>query len=379
LFVFIGYSTQNTSLVQFGLPTSIQFGYPSSVGTYSAIIHSRIGNPFITWETSTKRNIGFESSFFDNLLSVNFELFDEHRSNILLDRKSGLIAYGEAYPMVNLGEVYNHGYELEVKVRNKGTRDFKYSIAAQLSFARNRIENVDEPYGKPDYQKLAGYRIGQYRGYLTDGFYKSQADINSSTPSKLGKAIPGDLKFVDYNKDGFITTDDMVPIGYSNVPEFTYSMEPTISWKGLSLSVMVQGVANVSSDLQYDQRGLSANQMYTNMLGRWTPDNADHATWPALQPAVGGNFMSYSTNDFLLTDASYVKIRNAQLSYQLSNNFAHKVGVNGVRVYLSGQNLHTWTKILYMDPENIGRSAPQGAIYVIPNNRIFNLGLNVEF
>jgi len=378
-FLYLDEYSQNNSLVQFGLPTSIQFGFPSSVSTYSAIIHSRIGNPFITWETSTKRNIGFESSFLSNTLTFNFDLFDEHRSGILLNRASGLATYGEAYPMVNLGEVYNHGYEFEMKYQNKGTRDFKYSITAQLSFARNRIESVDEPLGKPDYQKSAGYRIGQYRGYLTDGFYQSQEDINSSTPSKLGKAIPGDLKFVDYNNDGVITTDDIVPIGYSNVPEYTGSLEPVISWKRLSLSVMFQGVTNVSSDIQYDQRALSANQMYTHMLGRWTPENAENATWPSLQPAVGGNFMSYSTNDFLLTDASYVKVRNAQLSYQLSNNLVHKIGVSSMRIYLSGQNLYTWTKVLYMDPENIGRSAPQGPTNVYPNSRVYNIGLNVEF
>jgi len=378
-FLYLDEYTQNTSLVQFGLPTSIQFGYPSSVGNYPAVIHSRIGNPYITWETSTKRNIGFESSFLDNRLSVNFDLFDEHRSNILLNRASGLAAYGEAYPMVNLGAVYNHGYELEVKIRNKGLGDFRYSIAGQFSFARNRIESVDEPIGKPAYQKQAGYRIGQYRGYLTDGFYKSQEDINTSTPSKLGKAIPGDLKFVDYNNDGVITSDDIVPIGYSIVPEITYSVEPVITWKRLSLSVMLQGVTNVSSDIQFDQRALSANQMYENMLGRWTPANADHATWPSLQPAVGGNFMSYNTNNFLLTDASYVKIRNAQLSYQLPENLAHKIGVGSMRIFLSGQNLHTWTKMLYIDPENIGRQAPAGGYCVIPNNRIYNLGLNVEF
>ena len=378
-FLYLDEYTQNTSLVQFGIPTSIQFGYPSSASTYSAVIHSRIGNPFISWETSTKRNIGLESNFFDNLLAVNFELFDEQREGILLNRASGLITYGETYPMVNFGKVRNHGYEIEVRHQGKEMGDFRYNITAQLSFARNRIESVDEPLGKPDYQKQAGYRIGQYRGYLTNGFYKSQEDIDNSTPSKLGKAIPGDLKFVDYNNDGVITTDDIVPIGYSNVPEYTYSIEPVLTWKRWSLSVMVQGVANVSSDLQFDQRTLSSNQMFSHMLGRWTPATAETATWPSLQPAVGGNFMSYSTNDFLLTDASYVKIRNAQFSYQLPENFVKRIGVNSMRVYLSGENLHTWTKMLYIDPENFQRRAPQASTNVYPTSRIFNLGINVEF
>ena len=378
-FLYLDAYTQNSSLLQFGLPTSIQFGYPNSASTYQAIIHSSIGNPAITWETSLKRDIGVESSFFNSFLSVNFDLFDEDRTNILLNRQSGLATYGEAYPMLNLGEVYNHGFEVEVKIRSNPSKDFEYSITTQVSFARNRIVSVDEPSGQPDYQKSAGHRIGQYFGYLTDGFYSSQQDINNSTPNKLGKPIPGDLKFVDFNNDGVIDTNDRVPIGYSNVPEYNGSIEGIVSWKKLSLTVMLQGVTNVSSDIQFDQRALSANQMYTNMLGRWTPATAATATWPALQPAVGGNFMSYATNDFLLTDGSYLKIRNVQLSYQLPTNFLKIMGISGMRVYLSGQNLFTWTKVLYMDPENIGLTAPQGPTNVYPDSRVYNLGLNVEF
>ncbi len=357
---------------------AVQFGYPTSMSVYPALIHSRIGNRFITWETSTKRNIGFESSFFHDVVSLNVDLFDEKRTDILLNRQSGLTTYGEAYPSVNFGEVLNRGFEIELRYQ-KRQGDLGYGIGTQMSFARNKVITLDEPAGRPDYQKAAGYRIDQIRGYKTDGFYESENDINSYIPNLLGKPIPGDLKFKDINNDGVISTDDITPIGYSNVPEYSYSIEPNISWKGLSLSVMFQGVTNVSSTIQFDQRNLSSNQMYENMLGRWTPENSQNATWPSLQPAVGGNFMSYSTNDFLLTDGTYLKIRNAQLAYQLPSAITKKIGVNGLRVLLSGQNLYTWTKVLYMDPENFQRRAPQGAYNVYPTSRVFNLGINIDF
>jgi hypothetical protein len=312
------------------------------------------------------------------MFSLNFDLFDEKRTNILLNRQSGLTTYGEAYPSVNFGEVYNHGYEIELRHQRR-IGSLAYGFSAQASFARNKIINLDEPFGRPDYQKSAGYQIGQYRGYVTDGFYKSQDDINSYIPNLLGKPIPGDLKFKDINKDGVISTDDITPIGYSNVPEYTYSFEPNVSFKGISLSVMFQGVAHVSSDIQFDQRNLSSNQMYENMLGRWTPATASTATWPALQPAVGGNFMSYATNDFLLTNARYLKIRNAQLAYQLPLSLIKKVGVKGIRVFVSGQNLVTWTKVLYRDPENFQRRAPQASYNVYPTSRLYNLGINIDF
>lgn len=358
--------------------TAAQFGLPTAINTYPVITHSRIGNPDITWETSTKRNIGFESSFFNDMFSLNVDLFDEKRTDILLNRQSGLTTYGEAYPSVNFGEVHNHGYEVELRHQRR-VGNWKYGFNAQVSFARNKIINLDEPVGRPAYQKSAGYQIGQYRGYVTDGFYQSQDDINSYLPNLLGKPIPGDLKYKDINKDGVISTDDITPIGYSNVPEYAYSFEPNISYKGISFSVMFQGVAHVSSDIQFDQRNLSSNQMYENMLGRWTPENAKNATWPSLQPAVGGNFMSYATNDFLLTNAKYLKIRNAQLAYQIPARLAKKAGLNGIRVFLSGQNLVTWTKVLYRDPENFQRRAPQAAYNVYPTSRTYNLGINLDF
>lgn len=358
--------------------TAAQFGLPTSINTYPVITHSRIGNPDITWETSTKRNIGFESSFFNDMFSLNFDLFDETRTNILLNRQSALTTYGEAYPSVNYGEVYNHGYEIELRHQRR-VGNLGYGFNAQVSFARNKVINLDEPVGRPAYQKSAGYQIGQYRGYVTDGFYQSQDDINSYIPNLLGKPIPGDLKFKDINKDGVISTDDITPIGYSNVPEYSYSFEPNISFKGISFSIMLQGIGHVSSDIQFDQRNLSSNQMYENMLGRWTPATAQTATWPALQPAVGGNFMSYATNDFLLTNARYLKIRNAQLAYQIPSSIVKKIGVKGIRVFVSGQNLYTWTKVLYRDPENFQRRAPQASYNVYPTSRLYNLGINIDF
>ncbi len=363
----------------YSLPNSAtQFGYPTSVITYPSIIHARIGNPLITWETSTKRNIGLETSFLKGMFRLNADVFNEDRTGILLNRESGLATYGEPYPSVNFGEVHNKGYELELGYRHTaGT--VTYGVNTQYSFARNRIISRDEPPGRPAYQKAAGYRIGQFRGYLTDGFYRSIEDIGQYTPTALGSPIPGDLKFVDYNRDGIINADDIAPIGYANVPEVTYSVEPFLHYRGFAFSMMLQGVDNVSTNLWFDQRWLSSNQMYSHMLGRWTPENADNASWPALQPAVGGNFMSYELNDFLLTDASFLRIRNVEIAFSLPQRFVNRLRLNNLRVFMTGQNLYTWTKVQHLDPENFQRRAPQAATNVYPTSRIYNLGVNLEF
>ncbi len=357
----------------------VRFGLPTSAVTYDVVVQSSFGNPEVTWETGTKRNIGIEGSFFNKALSITVDLFDERRKNILTDRSSGLAMYGQKYPALNIGEVYNKGYEIELNYQGK-LGQITYGLGTQLSFARNKIINRDEPAGSPAYQKQEGKRVGQFFGYKTTGFYASKDDINASPVNTLGSlVIPGDLKYLDYDKNGIIDVNDRVPIGYSRTPEYIYSFSPSISWKGVSLSVLFQGVANVSSDVILTEQN-NGQQMYEFMQDRWTPQTAATAKWPALH-SRGATFINYQLNDFILQDASYLKIRNAELSWNLPQRWVRSMNIAAIRVYLSGQNLHTWTKFkMYLDPENINLSNTdfsKQSIY--PTSRIYNFGVNVQF
>lgn len=355
----------------------VTFGLPTSTVSSPIVVVSSNGNPLVTWERGTKRNIGLESRLLNGAVSVNLDVFDERRRNILTTRSSGQVLYGLTYPALNIGEVYNKGYEAEVNL----TRRFgavTYGLNTQLSFARNKIINKDEPLGAPDYQKQQGKSIGQFFGYLTDGFYTSKEDIDKSVPNSLGKPIPGDLKYIDYNGDGVISSDDMVAIGYNRTPEYIYSFSPSLSWKGFALSVLFQGVANVSSDVVLSENN-NGQQMYEFMLDRWTPQTAATATWPALH-SRGNAFVNYRLNDFILQDASYLKLRNAEVSYSLPQRWLKPLQISTLRVYLSGQNLYTWTKFrMYLDPENVNLSNTdfsKQSIY--PTSRIYNFGVNVQ-
>ncbi|WP_187774899.1 SusC/RagA family TonB-linked outer membrane protein [Pedobacter sp. BS3] len=358
---------------------AVQFGDPTSAVTYPVVYlpGSSIGNPQITWETGTKRNIGIESKFFKNALTLNLDIFDETRKDILTARQSGLEILGQGYPSLNVGKVYNKGYEIEADY-NKQSGEFSYGINAQLSFARNRIINRDEPVGSPEYLKQEGKRVGQFFGYITNGFYQSQADIDSYYPNELGTPVPGDLKYVDYNGDGKINSDDRTAIGYSRTPEYIFSWTPRLAYKGFSLSLMFQGVANVSSDVILTEQN-NGQQMYEFMLNRWTPQTASTATWPALH-SRGNTFISYQLNDFILQDASYIKLRNAELSWSLPAKWLQPLKISALRVFLTGQNLITWTKFkMYLDPENINLSNTdfsKQSIY--PTARIYNLGVNLQ-
>ncbi len=382
-FLFLSnYAVQSSAGSAGGISTpgnAVRFGLPNSPVTYQVVTQTMFGNPEVTWEKGLKRNLGIEARFLNDDLSLTFDVFDETRTDILTTRSSGLTMYGQDYPAVNIGEVYNKGYELELNYKTL-VGAFNINLNAQLSYSTNVIRNRDEPPGQPDYQKQEGKRVGQFFGYMTAGFYQSAEDISNWPVNTLtSRVIPGDLKFVDYNKDGRIDADDRVAIGYSRIPEYIYSVTPTISWNNLSLSLMFQGVANVSSDVILTEQN-NGQVMFEPQLGRWTPETAESATWPALH-SRGVTNANYQLNDFILQDASYLKLRNAELSWMLPRHWLKKINVSSIRTFLTGQNLITWTKFkMGMDPENINlnRTAfTKTAIY--PTPRIFNLGVNVQF
>ncbi len=363
----------------------VRFGSASSSSLYSVVWHSRSGNPEVTWEKSIKRNLGLEAAFFQNKLSVTTDIFDEKRYDILLARNnSAPVIFGESLPSSNYGENYNKGYEVEVNFRNTAG-NFKYGFSAQYTHAQNKIVKTDEAINLPANQRTTGLPIGQFRGYHAIGFYQSLDDIAKSPVSKVnGSVIPGDLKFADIaggangGPDGVIDDQDRVPIGYSDVPQNVFGFEPNIGWKGLTVSVLFQGVTKVNSNVFF-----TGGNYYSSMLGRWTPENAANATWPSIRPRSTAA-PSYSFNDFLMQDASYIKLRNIEVGYVIPPAIIRRMGMESMRVYVNGQNLHTWTKFVGLDPENNQNSAVQSSFFAGPNNsipvtRIFNFGVNVQF
>ncbi|WP_207532308.1 SusC/RagA family TonB-linked outer membrane protein [Desertivirga arenae] len=368
----------------FGGPgNSVQFGSPQSPTNYPItwISPDNIGNELLTWERSTKRNIGLESRFFEGALKFNVDIFDEARKNILIEAKRGLLSFGHKYPLLNNGEVYNKGYEVELDYERK-TGELTLGINGQLSFAKNVVRNFDEPEGTPDRLKVEGKPVNQFIGYVTDGFYTSIEDINNSVKPQGAvpgqSIIPGDLKFKDLDGDGVITSEDRQPIGYSSNPEYIYSFTPRASWKGVSLSVLFQGAAHVSSNLILNEQN-NGQQMYPVQLERWTPETASTATWPALH-SRGYTGLNYALNDFILQNSAYLKIRNVELAWTVPSRWTDRMKIRGIRIFANGQNLYTWTKFrMYVDPENlntVNQAFPLQALY--PSSRVYNLGLNIN-
>ncbi|MES2447324.1 MAG: TonB-dependent receptor [Bacteroidota bacterium] len=356
------------------------FGNPLSITNYPTIWlpPNALGNDLVTWETGYKRNIGLEARLFKDRFKVTVDLFDETRKDILTNALSGLELFGHAYPRLNVGEVYNKGYEVELDYQAV-VGQVSIGLNAQVGYAKNRIVENDEPDGLPDRDARKGKSVGQFIGYKTDGFYASQADIDASPKQQGFNPIPGDLKMLDLDGDGLITTLDQTSIGYTNNPEYVYSFTPRVAFKGLTLSVMFQGAANVSSNVILSEQN-NGQQMYPFMLNAWTPENAATATWPALH-SRGTASLNYALNDFTLQNAAYLKIRNVEVAYNLPKAWSTALKLSNIRVFMNGQNLYTWTKFkMYLDPENlnvVNQTFPLQSLY--PSSRVYNFGLNINF
>jgi TonB-linked SusC/RagA family outer membrane protein len=350
---------------------------PSNTG---GLVESRSENRNLTWETSLKRNIGLDAKLFkNNLLNITFDLFDEHRSDILMPARSLLNTTGIPSPQYNIGEAKNYGYEIELN-HSRTFGDFSYSLRSLYSFARNKVVNRDDPAGTPDYQKLAGQRIGQFRGYQVLGYFASEEDIASSPDQSSlgGPIIPGDLKYLDYDGDGQITSADIVPIGYSTVPEIVYSVSPELKWKGLTLSAMFQGAANASvlfvSNAGYEFGGSAGGGQVTEThKDYWTVDNPN-ASYPSLHS--NATHSNKNTNSFHLKSGNYLRLRNVRLSYNIPESVCKKLNMNSISLSLSGNNLKTWSKIDDFDPETISTNGSKGEVY--PQQSVYNFGVNIK-
>lgn len=363
-------SPSGSNLQYFGFGTT----NPSSLG---GIYESRSENRLLSWEKSRKRNIGLDTKLFDNnLLNITIDVFDESRTDILMSARSLLNTTGIPSPQYNIGEVKNWGYEIDVNHRNT-IGEVGYSLRGLYSFARNEIINFDDPEGTPSWQKNAGNRIGQFRGYEVLGFFTSQDDIDNS-PSQTtlgGPIIPGDLKYADINGDNQIDERDRKPIGYSRVPEIVYSITPEISWKGLTLNATFQGAANASvlftSNAGYEFGGAAGGGQVTRThQDYWTVDNPN-GSYPSLH--LNPQHSNKNVNSFHLKSGNYIRLRNIQLSYSLPEPFCKKLKLSSVKVLLSGNNLKTWSKVDGFDPETADQ---KGETY--PQQKVYNLGININ-
>lgn len=365
------------------------FGINSSTNQPSAS-ESKLGNPSVSWETAVKQNYGVDLKMLQNKISVTADYFFDKREDILITRNTPPDIIAMKLPVLNMGEVHNKGYEIDVKWQDK-VQSFRYWVGATVSFARNKIIYQDEIVPKNAFMAETGRQTGLSYGYVFDRFYNAYdfEDISSgrlveglATP-KIGNYIlqPGDVKYYDLDRDGDIDTDDMTYMGYPENPEYIFGINAGFSWKGFDFSMLWTGATNTSRMLENEYRlpfaSANARGLMQYMYDeRWTPATAHTATFPRFTVNnIGHNFTPPSS--LWIRDASYIRLKNIQLSYTFSRfAWMKSVGLDNLSVSLTGLNLLTFDRLKIMDPE----ARPKGGnTNQYPISKIVSLGVKLNF
>ncbi|WP_245543992.1 SusC/RagA family TonB-linked outer membrane protein [Hallella bergensis] len=321
---------------------------------------SQIGIADLTYEKSHKFNIGFDLRAFGKL-SVAMDYFYDHRTDILVGAGGTVSSlFGLPVPKENAGIVDNRGFETDIHWTDF-SGDLKYSVGGTFSFVRNKIIEQNEEYRPYEYLRRTNGRMGQLRGYVVEGIYQDQADIdNRKVKQTLSEVRPGDLKYKDLNNDGVIDAFDQQALGYSKFPEIYYSMDLNVEYKGFGAFALFQGIGNVSVLTNtpsvyhplYSNRTIST-EYYNN---RWTPENKN-AIYPRLTSK--GSVNNYANNSLWVKSGAYLKLRTLELYYKFNAQQLKPLKyVSGAKVYVRGYDLLCFDGIKIMDPENMGMGHP---------------------
>lgn len=342
----------------------------------NTIYEGNLGNNNVTWEKSRTLDLGLDINLFKNKLSIVTDYFNTIRYDQLYTSQSLPLNFGIGISPSNIARVRNRGVELEIGY-NDHIGEFNYNIKGVLTYFKNKVLYKDEP--SPAYPWLAetGHQIDQPFGYLFNGFYTADNIESSPKPNTGYQIVPGDLRYKDLNEDGVIDQYDMTAIGKPNVPNTSFGLTLGGSFKGFSMSVLLQGTTGYSFSVLGNGIEPFQSQFQPIHQLRWTPETAVTAKFPRLttNPTTVNSPATYMS-DFWLIDATYIRLKTVELAYQLPDKWL-PFKVNNARVYLSGYNLFTWTNysLYQQDPEVSSNTA--GDAY--QNQRVVNLGVQIGF
>ena len=346
-------------------------------------VRSQRGNDDIKWETTTQHNIGVDFALLRNEVYGSFDWFHKKTTDILLFM-DGIASMGEgASQWINAGEVKNVGWEVSLGYRHKLANGFSWDINGNISRFTNEITKLPETvaangrFGGNGVKSVVGHPMGAQVGYVADGIFKSQEEIDNHAVQE-GAGL-GRIRWKDLNGDGKITEADQDWI-YNPTPDFTWGLNIYLQYKDFDFTMFWQGVQGVDVDCRgfKSQTDFWANSNinvpYLNKgvraLDAWSPSNPG-SDIPALTTADNNNEGRVSS--YYIENGSFAKLRTIQLGYNLPKTFTDKIRMDRLRLYISAQNLVTIksSKFTGVDPENPGFNYP------IPLNLTF--GLNVGF
>lgn len=331
-------------------------------------------NPNLKWETVKMWELGLESRWFDNKLTLNANYYNRKTEDLLVFVDTGVQSFFD-----NFGEIENKGFEFEASWNGAINDNLSYSFGGNLTTVNNEVLSTfeDAPIfaNGSTSRTITGQPIGHFYGYIVDGIYQSNADIAALPTSTLGSYGPGDLKFRDVNQDGEITPDDRTKIG-NPTPDFTYGFYANVKYKNFFVNMDFQGVygneiyrdwGNGSSFAQFNYR--------SNIEQRW--NGSGSSNW---EPRLYSTSYNRAPSTYMIEDGSYIRLRNLQFGYGFDGDFLKKLKIQQLKLSANFQNLITWKHTSGFSPEAGGSPTAFGIDnggYPIPV--ISTIGVNLTF
>lgn len=338
----------------------------------------------LTWETVETSNGGLDFGMFNNKLSVTGEYYVKYNRNMLTPLQLP-VTFGVATPRTNNGELKSWGWEVTASFRNRIGKDFNYSLGFNLHDNQNKVMSYAgrKVVTAAKVNILEGYPLGSIWGYQTDGYYQSQAEVDAA-PFYNARTGVGDVKYVDQNGDNRINIGgglledhgDLVYLG-NDQPRYNFGINGGFDWKNFDFSFFLQGVGSrtfyatvntVNPQVSAAQNPLAIHNDY------WTEENRD-AAFP--RPFSGGQH-NYVFSDKWMLDGKYMRLKNIQLGYSLPNDLLKKVHIARARVYFSGQDILTFTKLGIFE-QIFNPEYTNNVDWDYPFSATASVGLNITF
>ena len=342
------------------------------------VAQTSLSNADISWEKSRQLDFGVDLSLWNGLLAVTADYYIKDVYDMLM--RFPLPYYAGMQPAyTNAGDMTNKGWEISISHKNQ-IGDFNYGVTFTLNDNRNKVTNLNG-LNSQDKTLVEGYPSQGIWGYLTDGYYLDWDDVANS-PKLSNSARPGFVKYKKvYQGEGvdplLIDSRDMVYLG-DPFPHFEYGVNLTAGWKNFDFTAFIQGVGQRSTHMSGIGLKPFSNgaNLFRHQMDSWTPDNLD-AEYPVLVPEAN-SADNYVKSDKWVKDASYCRLKNVVLGYTLPQDITKKMGIGSLRVYVSGQNLLTFSKFFDgYDPE-VSYSGSQGGEFY-PIMQTFTFGLDLKF
>jgi TonB-linked SusC/RagA family outer membrane protein len=353
----------------------------------------------LTWEQVATVDLGLDVLMLENRLGFTFGVYESHTTSLVGPGEPLPAVLGTAVPKRNEGEIRTRGWELEASWKHR-VNDFSYELRAVVSDYQSVVVSYNNPTNLLS-SYYDGQNLGEIWGLESPGWFQSTSDIEDwgidQSYIYSGDWFPGDAKYIDQNGDDRIdigdnTYDDhgdLVVLGNQS-PRYVYGLNASFRWKGIDVFILLQGIAK--RDLYFTDgsfRGPAAGPMHNNVLkghlDYWRDDTSvlganPDAYFPrpyAQYWAQNGKNFSYPT-DHLLQSGAFLRLKNLQIGYTLPSSITRKIHMSNARIYVSGENLLTFTKLMFYDPEAF-RGRWYGAGDAYPLSKTLSVGLSVNF